>query len=86
MSQQVLDANFKPQSRLEGLLIEDFGNEMLIYDFVAKKAHGLNREARLIWVACTGANTQSEISELTGLSPDWVQEGIRQLNQAKLLI
>lgn len=86
MSQQVVDTNFKPQSRLEGLLIEDFGSEMLIYDLVAKKAHCLNHEAGLIWIACTGGNTQSEISELTGLCPDWVQEGIRQLNQAKLLI
>ena len=55
-----------PRSRKEGLVIEELGDEILIYDTVNDRAHTLNRTAALVWKLCDGKRTVSEIARVAG--------------------
>jgi len=46
-----------PQARSEDLVIQDIGDEVLVYDLTRHKAHCLNRTAALVWRKCDGTRT-----------------------------
>lgn len=51
-----------PRVRREGLVIEELGAEVLIYDTMNDQAHTLNRTAALVWKLCDGKRTVGEIA------------------------
>lgn len=55
-----------PLARQEGLVIEELGDELLIYDTANDRAHTLNRTAALVWKLCDGNRTVSEIALAAG--------------------
>ncbi len=50
-----------PQIRVEGLVVDDLPDEVLVYDLDRDKAHCLNRTAALVWRHCDGHSTPSQI-------------------------
>ncbi|WHZ25522.1 MAG: hypothetical protein OJF51_000317 [Nitrospira sp.] len=53
-----------PQAREEHLLVENLGDEVLVYDEDRNSAHRLNRTAALVWRQCDGQHTITELAAL----------------------
>jgi hypothetical protein len=41
-----------PEARTNNLVVQDLGNEILIYDLIANKACCLNETSAIVWQAC----------------------------------
>jgi Coenzyme PQQ synthesis protein D (PqqD) len=80
-----------PRARKDGLMVQEVGDELLVYDEERKHAHRLNRTAALVWRACDGTRTVAEIaaSLREGLNPvadeDLVWLALDQLDAFHLL-
>jgi hypothetical protein len=81
----------KPLSRRENLVVQEYGSEILIYDLTNNKAFSLNDSSALIWHACDGKHTVSEISAQISnklnspVNEDFVQLALEQLKKDNLL-
>jgi hypothetical protein len=81
----------RPQARIEGLVIQEVADEVLVYDLDRDKAHCLNQTAAIIWKHCTGENSISDLAHLlaaeAGLpaNEEMVWLALDQLGRAKLL-
>jgi len=53
-----------PQAREENIVVQDLDGEVLVYDLTRHKAHCLNHTAALVWRACDGRRTASDIARL----------------------
>lgn len=80
-----------PTARKTGLVIQEIPNEVLVYDLETNKAHCLNNTASIVWKACDGRNSISDIAAIVGteagskISDDLVWLAIDQLNENNLL-
>ena len=80
-----------PMARHEGLVVQEMPEEVLVYDTNANKAHCLNQTAALVWKACDGKNSVSDIvnnleKEFNAPVPeDLVWLAIDQLSKDNLL-
>jgi hypothetical protein len=81
----------RPEARSERLLLEEVGNELVIYDLQRHRAHQLNRTAALVWQSCDGHKTVAELRKLlqTELDPaiddQIVWQALERLGKAHLL-
>jgi prepilin-type processing-associated H-X9-DG protein len=80
-----------PQARKNRLVVQDVGEELVVYDQERHQAHRLNRAAALVWRHCDG---QTSVADLTALLAGEVQLpddqhvanlALRQLEKAHLL-
>lgn len=55
-----------PKARHEGVVVQDLGDETLIYDVDSHKAHCLNRSAAAVWRSSDGATDLPEIGRRLG--------------------
>jgi hypothetical protein len=53
---------FRPTARRDGLVVQHFDNEVLVYDLEASKAFCLNKTASMVWLKCDGRRSSAEIS------------------------
>jgi hypothetical protein len=53
-----------PIARTEAILIEPVGDELIVYDRVARKAHRLNPTAAFLWRNCDGIRSTTALSKL----------------------
>lgn len=53
----------KPKTRNENVVVQEFENEILIYDLKINKAFCLNETSALIYQLCNGKNSVAEISQ-----------------------
>jgi hypothetical protein len=58
--------SLNPQSRKANLVVQQMEDEVLIYDLTSNKAFCLNKTSALVWQACDGKRTTTEIAELIG--------------------
>jgi hypothetical protein len=81
----------RPDARRDGLLFEEVGDELVIYDLQRHRAHQLNRTAALVWRHCDGQKTIAELTQIVqdGLDPAiqeaLVRQALEQLGRARLL-
>jgi hypothetical protein len=81
----------KPQARLEELLIQEVGDELVLYDQRRHRAHHLNRTAALVWQSCLGESTVAQLArqlrdELGGSAAEaMVWQALERLGKAHLL-
>jgi hypothetical protein len=54
--------NIYPKSRRANIVVQDFENEVLIYDLAKDKAYCLNQTSALVWQNCNGNNSVADIS------------------------
>ena len=79
-------------ARNENLLIQEVGDELVVYDKVRDRAHCLNRTAALVWSYCDGQTTMKGMTKLLQkeLNLPAADEGIvslalNQLDEAHLM-
>ncbi len=83
--------NFPPKGRKSSLVVQELNNEIMIYDITENKALCLNETSAIVWQACDGNNTISEITliltEKLGKSAneDLVWLAIEQLKKENLI-
>jgi hypothetical protein len=53
-----------PKARVQGLLTEQLGDELVVYDQERKRGHRLNRTSALVWRYSDGTKTIREIAAL----------------------
>ena len=85
-----MDKN-EPKSRRNGIVVQELENELLLYDLETNKSFCLNRTSVLVWQACDGTKSVSEISREIGqklkmlVDENLVRLAIDQLNKNNLL-
>lgn len=81
----------KIKTRESYLVVQDLGNEILIYDLKTNKAFCLSETAAIVWRLCDGEKTVAEISKImsnllkTPVSEDYVWLAIDDLKRENLL-
>lgn len=74
-----------PLARAEGLIVEDLGEEVLVYDLESDRVHCLTPTAARVWRACDGQTVASGLAATLDLSSDTVQQAIFELDGFGLL-
>lgn len=80
-----------PKVRSENIVVQDLGNEILIYDLKMDKAFCLNEVSKAVWQACDGQKNIAEIVDTVSLklnSPpneDLIWFALNQLKKEKLI-
>ena len=83
--------NSYPKVRVADIVVQEFADEILIYDLQTNKAFCLNETSAIIWQSCDGKNNISEITEFisrktnSSVSEDLIWLAIDQLKKEKLL-
>ncbi len=81
----------KPVRRKDDIIVQELNGEVLIYDLKANKAVCLNETSSLVWDACDGNQSVSEISQSIGkklnspANEDIVWLALDQLKKEKLI-
>lgn len=75
----------KPRAREDELVIEEFGDELLIYDSSQKRAHSLGPVAASVWRACDGSADAEALAERLDLSETEVRHALSELDALELL-
>ena len=80
-----------PKAREEGLLLEEAGDELLVYDQKRDKCHCLNRTAALVFGHCDGETTVEDMVVLLEkeleipVNDEMVELALDRLEKAQLL-
>jgi hypothetical protein len=74
-----------PLARADELIVEELGDELLVYDQVQNHAHSLGATAARVWRACDGETSAEVLSGELGLDSDTVARALEQLDQCNLL-
>jgi DNA-binding MarR family transcriptional regulator len=74
-----------PLARNEALVVEELGDELLVYDLSRDEAHSLGTVAAQVWKACDGKTTIDELATRLGLDRDAVVEAVEGLSTCYLL-
>lgn len=86
-----MDNSQSPTARLDGLVIQEMPDELLVYDLETNKAHCLNQTAAFVWKACDGKNSALDIKLKledefkTAVPEEMVWLAIDQLSKDSLL-
>jgi hypothetical protein len=75
----------RPCARSEGLIVEELGAELLVYDMEADRGHCLSPTAARVWRRCDGHTPSDELSARLDLEPDAVNRALEELAACKLL-
>ena len=75
----------KPLARSDELILEELGEELLVYDQASNRAHCLGGRAATVWRACDGQKTVAELSAETGLDSELVSQALAELSECMLL-
>ncbi len=74
-----------PRAREDGLLEEEVGEELLLYDRESHTAHCLSPIAACIWRHCDGERDVTELAALAGESENVVVDALHELREKNLL-
>lgn len=81
----VLSRKRKPLARSEELLVEEVGDEIVVYDTFTHHAHCLSPVAARVWRACDGTSTEAQIAVAAGLDEGTAQRAFDELGACALL-
>jgi hypothetical protein len=80
----------RPRARPD-VLLQELGDEGLLYDFATHRAHCLDRGALAVWRRCDGTRSIAELTKLvsaelgTPVTRDWIHAALVQLGSSGLL-
>jgi hypothetical protein len=74
-----------PLARSSDLIIEELGDEVLVYDTENDRGHSLSPEAAKVWRACNGKTTAERLSVELGLERETVERALDELSTCELL-
>lgn len=75
----------RPVARSAGLITEDVGDQLLVYDERSDRAHCLSAEAARVWRRCDGATPVTGLAAQVGLDPSVVERALDELDACELL-
>jgi hypothetical protein len=75
----------KPLARSEDLIVEELGDEVLVYDAKAHRGHSLTPAAAKVWRSCDGRTSAEELRATLGLESDTVDRALDELSACDLL-
>jgi hypothetical protein len=75
----------KPLARSEELVVEELGDELLVYDETSHRAHCLGSTAARVWRACDGETTVDALSARLDLDREMVARALDELRECELL-
>jgi hypothetical protein len=75
-----------PLARSEGLVVEELGDEVLVYDLSVKNAHCLSPTAASVWRRCDGRTPPPALARDLGLDQDQIAQALDELDRADLLV
>jgi hypothetical protein len=81
----VRNGDQKPVARAEDLVIEELGEELLVYDQTNDTAHSLSVAATRVWRACDGETSEKALSAKLDLDADTVTRALEELDECNLL-
>lgn len=76
--------SLKPLGRRDNLVVQELNGEVLIYDLNKNKAYCLNETSALVWRACNGINSVSDICKSVG-DEDIVWLALNSLKKENLI-
>ena len=74
-----------PRARADELVIEELGDELLVYDLRTDAAHSLDASAAAVWRACDGETSPHAIAAATGTTREGVEHALRELAERDLV-
>ncbi|MGI8730716.1 MAG: PqqD family protein [Solirubrobacteraceae bacterium] len=80
-----MDGTRMPLARDDGLVIEELGDELLIYDMDRDHAHCLGPAAARVWRCCDGNTPATSIARKLGLEETAVAHALDELVRCQLL-
>jgi hypothetical protein len=75
----------RPLARSRDLIVEELGDELLVYDLTADRGHCLSPTAALVWRRCDGRTASDGLSAQLDLDPDVVARALDKLAACQLL-
>jgi hypothetical protein len=81
----VLSGDHKPVARADELVVEEVGDELLVYDQTNECAHSLGVEAARVWRACDGEISVDALSTKLEMDRDTVARALEELDECNLL-
>ncbi len=78
-------ASLAPLARAEELVVEEIGDERLVYDLRVNRAHSLSGTATQVWQRCDGKTTIATIAAQLELDADTVARALDELESCDLL-
>ena len=74
-----------PSARTADLLVEEFGDELLIYDQRSDQAHCLTPAASRVWRACDGSTSVQQLGSALDLDAATLARALEELEACELL-
>lgn len=74
-----------PPARIENIVVQDAGDEVLIYDLITNKAFCLNETSAIIYQACDGKTSSDELKAKYHFSDDLIFFALDELKKEKLI-
>lgn len=74
-----------PLARGDDLVVEELGDELLIYDKLENRAHSLNGTAARVWRACDGYTNTAVLATKLELDSDTLEKALYELESCALL-
>lgn len=75
----------RPLARVEGIVSESVGEDLVIYDGHTQTAHALSAAAATVWGLCDGQRTPDQIADELGLKLMMVTQALVELSDCGLL-
>lgn len=74
-----------PKARTDNLVVQNAGQDLLIYDFKINKAFCLNTTSATVYEACDGITTVDELQRRTGFTDELIYLALDELKRSNLL-
>jgi hypothetical protein len=75
----------KPLARSDDLIVEELGDEVLVYDTNSDTAHCLSPDAARVWRHCDGETSIEGLTAQVGLTAERVEDALAELDRCALL-
>jgi Coenzyme PQQ synthesis protein D (PqqD) len=75
----------KPLARSQGLVVEELGDELLVYDLDSDHAHSLGATAAEVWRRCDGKTPAGALGTELDLDRDTIDRALEELAASNLL-
>jgi hypothetical protein len=79
------DPETRPQARTQGLIVQELGNESLVYDRDTDVAHCLTEVAARVWRGCDGARDLAALASFADVTDDVAAAAVAELGEKGLL-
>jgi len=74
-----------PLAKMQNIVVQEFGGEVLIYDLVTNKACALNETAAIVYLSCDGKTSVTDLVKKHKMSEALIYFSLEQLSKENLI-